>query len=1038
MPGKDLKAASPAAIDSSSSTSSPHPHWFYSSEKDTWVTFPPKDNEALEAKWNELGGKEWWLKQRDDRRKEEEAKEREKVDRRTKDQRQEESKSKGNEAQDGDEEAPSSGSYWTGILRTWFNVGSLDDLSTSSSPSDPPPSDEKKSNIKQEEQEATMIEEIVDPSEPESARRLKVAVLEDRLFDVDVAKMTLYPVFFKGVLLSVIRSEWFYWSEMKGQYSPIRWESDLSRDLERAWQEGRAWELSTTSSDGDDAEKDSKDSSIRQETDLMDIRSEETEGKGKVKFTSPVEGKVFTEDIRGRFVSLIGGSTVIRGFDEVERRTGVDKDKKKRRGLFGGMPDLPTMSKPWASKEETLNEAASSSGKAGAAQPDNEPPQSSGDSKGKQGDAGGFTGKLVPSTDRWWARPTMTFLNAFGLAGGEEEAQRSQQQTNTEKAVDVDGTKNDEAKQEDKETASDAEVQDNDVEGAVNDESKSADQLDPCDDDEVDDEGVEDQVHLVLCVHGIGQGLRDDFESLDFTYDVQKLRKLSQQRVQEEGIHSLVHSTRVDADGKTIKIRRRVQYIPICWRRSLDLAYHPEENDNHFDLVDVTNTSIDFIRNVVSKVVLDVPFYLSPVYKPMMVKAVTEELNRIYRLWIRRNPGWLERGGKASLISHSLGSCLSADVLARQPTFVSPISDLSNKEIRETSGSRLHFNVQDLYLVGSPLGLFLLLSGSQLIARSVPRNESYESRSGKPSSLGEEGKEGCMAIHGSLYNVYNDSDPVAYRCNAAVDSRYAKLLRPVPLPGAVNAIVDSLKAPRLELLGFFDSKEPFKSLKEKWDSSQEERKRATKGMDKEKVKEATASLRRYAKTDDRATTDGGKDKDTASGHSDDDDDEDRKRRTTPQHSGFSSPVRLEKGSKVKETLLPELALKKEQELREAQSSSRDEDKKQKKSSEPKKTSLSHLESASSRFLSLNRHGAVDFFYTTNPTNNSFLTGSGLASSWGEYVSMLSAHNGYWTSPSVVGLVLTQILGGEQEGEEERKQRGKEDSVTLVPSVGTTS
>lgn len=1031
---------------SSSSTSSPHPHWFYSSEKDTWVTFPPKDNEALEAKWNELGGKEWWLKQRDDRRKEEEeeeeAKEREKEEQKTKDQRQKESKSKDNEEQDEDEEeSPASGSYWTGVLRTWFNVGSLDDLSTSSSPSDPPPSDEKKSNIKQEEeQEATMIEEIVDPSEPESARRLKVAVLEDRLFDVDVANMTLYPVFFKGVLFSVIRSEWFYWSEMEGQYSPIRWESDLSRDLERTWQEGRAWELSTTSNDDDQKEK--KDSSTRKETDLMDIRSEESEGKGKVKFISPVEGKVFTEDIRGRFVSLIGGSTVIRGFDEVERRTGVDKDRKKRRGFFGGMPDLPTMSKPWASKEETLDNAASSSGKAGAAQPDNQPPQSAGHSKGKQGDVGGFAGKLIPSTDRWWARPTMTFLNAFGLSGGEGEAQRSQQQTNTEKAVDVDGTKNDQAKQGDGDKTSDAESQDDDdIEGAVDDESKSAEQLDPCDEEDVDDEDVEDQVHLVLCVHGIGQGLRDDFESLDFTYDVQKLRKLSQQRIQEEGIHSLVHSTRIDADGKTIKIRRRVQYIPICWRRSLDLAYHPEENDNHFDLADVTNTSIDFIRNVVSKVVLDVPFYLSPVYKPMMVKAVTEELNRIYRLWIRRNPDWLEKGGKVSLISHSLGSCLSADILARQPTFVSPISDLSNEEIRQTSGSRLHFNVQDLYLVGSPLGLFLLLSGSQLIARSVPRNEAYESSSARPSSLDEEGKEGCMAIHGSLYNVYNDSDPVAYRCNAAVDSRYAKLLRPVPLPGAVNAIVDSLKAPRLQLLGFFDKKEPFKSLKEKWDSSQEGRKRATKGMDKEKVKEATATLRRYAKTHDRATIDGGKDKgkDTASDDSDDYD-EDRKRRTTPQRSGLSSPVRLEKGSQVKETLLPELALKKEKELREAQKSSTDEDKQDTKSSEPKKTSLSHLESASSRFLSLNRHGAIDFFYTTNPTNNSFLTSSGLASSWGEYVSMLSAHNGYWTSPSVVGLVLTQILGGEQEREEERKQqrqRGKEDSVTLVPSVGTT-
>jgi len=45
-----------------------------------------------------------------------------------------------------------------------------------------------------------------------------------------------------------------------------------------------------------------------------------------------------------------------------------------------------------------------------------------------------------------------------------------------------------------------------------------------------------------------------------------------------------------------------------------------------------------------------------------MIDAVKAELNRTYRLWCQRNPDFVRRGGRVSLICHSLGSALAADM----------------------------------------------------------------------------------------------------------------------------------------------------------------------------------------------------------------------------------------------------------------------------------------------------------------------------------------------------------------------------------------
>lgn len=724
-------------------------------------------------------------------------------------------------------------------------------------------------------------------------------------------------------------------------------------------------------------------------------------------------------------MTLVGGATVIRGFEEVERRA-----KLANGSHFFSLPNMP-----WESEQDdeaAVNQAAGTSGKAGAAQPD--------DGKTSAADEGnGGSGSKSKS----------------GSKKNHEEAKRTQKQKNTEEGTkpgkDIRGSdKKSSSPSSDVQKGNDTDPKETEANDA--DEGSEAEEVQETLDAEasVDTEALKDDpVHLILVIHGIGQGLTDTFESLDFTYDVQKIRKLSAKVAQEPTIRKL---------GKG----RRVQYIPVCWRRDLDLTHESEENDNHFGLEDVTNdATIPFVRNLVSKVILDVPYYLSSIHKPKMVAAVLHELNRVYRLFVRRNPDFLEKGGKVSFISHSLGSCFTADILSSQPTTVPSIAQMSKEEIQEQSTKRLLFNVQDVFLVGSPLGLFLLLAGGQLIARKVPRNANVgEGSSLDLKGLSEKEEEsevryGCMAFHGNLFNLYNASDPVAYRLNAAVDRRYARLLNPLPLPGAVNAIMDALKKPRVAISKLFDPKSPFKGSKSY--------KEAASSADAPKGDQSTAEgseesdMGRYAETMDDLPgfgEDANRRHKTAAyaiaralssseeEHSDVESAEEHQKR-----SKAAQPVQLEEGTQAKEAL-PERILAKEREEEERKRKKKAKKQKQKQDEQDKEEAsksldLDHLIRAEKRFRALNRHGCIDFYFNTTPANTPAMMG--------EYISMLSAHNNYWNSPALVNLILTQVwaeedMAAQEAGEArmeaskkratERSERGSElgARVSLVPSV----
>ncbi|GAA5868001.1 hypothetical protein JCM3774_001562 [Rhodotorula dairenensis] len=311
-----------------------------------------------------------------------------------------------------------------------------------------------------------------------------------------------------------------------------------------------------------------------------------------------------------------------------------------------------------------------------------------------------------------------------------------------------------------------------------------------------DEIGTPDE--LVLVIHGIGQGLAGTYDSFSFVYACNAFRSTCTTLSTSPALSPLLNG-------------KRAQFIPVLWRAELDFDEVDESADaadehlaNRFSLADIeVPNSIPFLRQVVSGLVLDVPFYLSPSHKTKMLKSVVRECNRIYNLFSRRNPDFEAKGGKVSIIAHSLGSVMAADILSSQPTFVKqpelsartpgPRPTPERAPLAQPGGAKeeeltFAFDTRVLILVGSPLAFFLHLGKGQLIAR---KGRERTKNVGRDIALDRAGRYGCLACD-TVYNVYAEADPVAFALNAAVDARYSKLIKPVPIPSTNQTLLQNL------------------------------------------------------------------------------------------------------------------------------------------------------------------------------------------------------------------------------------------------------
>ncbi|KAL8833547.1 MAG: hypothetical protein Q9170_004202 [Blastenia crenularia] len=283
---------------------------------------------------------------------------------------------------------------------------------------------------------------------------------------------------------------------------------------------------------------------------------------------------------------------------------------------------------------------------------------------------------------------------------------------------------------------------------------------------------------LVLVIHGVGQKLSERVESFHFTHAINAFRRQVNVELESDSVKPWL---RQDLGG--------IMVLPINWRATLKFEEggprpNPNQKDgasskNEYTLKDITADSIPAVRNLISDVMLDIPYYLSH-HKPRMIEAVVKEANRIYRLWCQNNPGF-EDNGRVHLIAHSLGSVMALDILSKQPTRL-PKADLTRGWPRNDI---FEFDTKSLFFCGSPAGFFLLLNKAPLLPRRKRNKPEADGEDISPGVTGEAGTYGCLAVD-NLYNVLHYNDPIAYRLNACVDVDYAYSLQPARVPSATT------------------------------------------------------------------------------------------------------------------------------------------------------------------------------------------------------------------------------------------------------------
>ncbi|XP_041710851.1 phospholipase DDHD1 isoform X2 [Coregonus clupeaformis] len=288
----------------------------------------------------------------------------------------------------------------------------------------------------------------------------------------------------------------------------------------------------------------------------------------------------------------------------------------------------------------------------------------------------------------------------------------------------------------------------------------------------VEEASLEDKppqtTHIVFVVHGIGQKM-DTGRIIKNTGMLREaVRKMEEKHFSEY-------------------TEEYVEFLPVEWRSKLALDG---------DTVDsITPDKVRGLRDLLNSSAMDIMYYTSPLYRDEITKGLTSELNRLYTLFCSRNPEFEEKGGKVSIVSHSLGCVITFDIMtgwdpvrfclqehqeleeALDLRWVSYEErrlleqlQLTRNRLRELEDQlqgleaskplappALKFKVENFFCMGSPLAVFLALRGI------------------RPGNSGEQDHILPRSICQRLFNVFHPTDPVAYRLEPLILKHYSNI-----------------------------------------------------------------------------------------------------------------------------------------------------------------------------------------------------------------------------------------------------------------------
>ncbi|KAH0620231.1 hypothetical protein JD844_020295 [Phrynosoma platyrhinos] len=300
--------------------------------------------------------------------------------------------------------------------------------------------------------------------------------------------------------------------------------------------------------------------------------------------------------------------------------------------------------------------------------------------------------------------------------------------------------------------------------------------------------------HIVFVVHGIGQKMDQGRIIKNTAMMRDTARKIEDKYFSNHATH--------------------VEFLPVEWRSKLALDG---------DTVDsITPDKVRGLRDMLNSSAMDIMYYTSPLYRDELVKGLQQELNRLYTLFCSRNPEFTERGGKVSIVSHSLGCVITYDIM----TGWNPVrlyEQLLEKEYDDLEDTWMtyeeHHLLEEFYLTKQRRGTEALRTVENFFCMGSPLAVFLALRGIRPGNSGSQDHILPRTICNRLLNIFHPTDPVAYRLEPLILKHYSNIspvqihwyntTNPLPYehmkPSFLNPAKESTSVPESEVLATLPS-----------------------------------------------------------------------------------------------------------------------------------------------------------------------------------------------------------------------------------------
>ena len=177
---------------------------------------------------------------------------------------------------------------------------------------------------------------------------------------------------------------------------------------------------------------------------------------------------------------------------------------------------------------------------------------------------------------------------------------------------------------------------------------------------EDDENALGDLTHVMFVIHGIGEAMwcKEEVSTMSMRDELDQLRMTVNKR---KVMAWREECKRCEKQKQPMPpLPNRVEFIPIIWFDKVRSPTHSLMSS----LTSVTLRTVPALRSIANDVIFDVLMYLTPEFCEAILQCVTSEITKLYNKFQTVHPSFKARGGKVSLVGHSLGSVIAWDILS--------------------------------------------------------------------------------------------------------------------------------------------------------------------------------------------------------------------------------------------------------------------------------------------------------------------------------------------------------------------------------------